>query len=79
MQNIQDKQFKEAAKAAYSKASQAVQQMKVDNGGTLANYRVTTNYWAFYPELRNILRWQKIAEKYELRGWNCHIKCIFFA
>lgn len=42
MQNIQDKQFKEAAKTAYSKASQAVQLMKDDNGGTLVNFNTTT-------------------------------------
>lgn len=41
MQNIQDRQFKEAAKAAYSKASQAVQQMKLDNGGNLNYYYLT--------------------------------------
>lgn len=38
MHNILDKQFKEAAKAAYSKASQAVQQMKSDEGGSLDAY-----------------------------------------
>lgn len=38
MQNIQDRQFKEAAKEAFSKASQAVQQMKQDEGGDLAYY-----------------------------------------
>lgn len=44
-QNIQDKQFKEAAKAAYSKASQAVQLMKQDEGGSLSSYY--GNGWAF--------------------------------
>lgn len=38
MQNIQDKQFKEAAKTAFSKASQAVQQMRLDNGSSLDGY-----------------------------------------
>lgn len=38
MQNIQDKQFKEAAKEAFSKASQAVQQMRNDVGGDLSYY-----------------------------------------
>ncbi len=33
--NIQDKQFKESAKVAFSKSSQAIQQMKIDNGGDL--------------------------------------------
>lgn len=42
MQNIQDKQFKEAAKEAFSKASWAVQQMKIDEGGSL-NYYYSTN------------------------------------
>lgn len=35
MQNVQDAQFKAAAKEAYSKVSQAIQQMKMDEGGTL--------------------------------------------
>lgn len=38
MRNIQDKQFKEAAKEAFSKTSQAVQQMKLDEGGDLSGY-----------------------------------------
>lgn len=38
MTQIQDRQFKEAAKAAYSKAAQAVQQMKQDEGGSLSGY-----------------------------------------
>jgi len=45
MQNIQDQQFKEAAKEAYSKASQAIQQMKNDNGGSLSTY--TNSYTNF--------------------------------
>lgn len=47
MNNIQDKQFKEAAKEAYSKASQAVNQMKQDNGGDISYYR--TPWTAFKP------------------------------
>lgn len=47
MNNIQDKQFKEAAKEAYSKASQALAQMKQDNGGDLTSYR--TPWSAFKP------------------------------
>lgn len=39
MNNIQEKQFREAAKEAYSKASQAVNQMRQDNGGDLTYYR----------------------------------------
>ena len=35
MNNIQDKQFKEAAKKAYSQASQAIKQMQQDNGGNI--------------------------------------------
>lgn len=35
---IQEIQFKEQAKEAYSKASQAVQHMKNDNGGSLSDY-----------------------------------------
>lgn len=41
MNEIQDRQFKEAAKEAYSKASQAIQQMKQDNGGSLSAYYIT--------------------------------------
>lgn len=41
MNNIQDKQFREAAKEAYSRASQAVNQMKQDNGGDISYYRNT--------------------------------------
>lgn len=42
MNTIQDRQFREAAKEAYSKAYQAVQQMNNDSGGSLpANYYTT--------------------------------------
>lgn len=47
MNKIQNYQFKQAAKVAYSKASQAVQQMRNDNGGTLASY---TTYKTFEPK-----------------------------
>lgn len=47
MNTVQERQFKEAAKEAYSKASQAVQQMKQDNGGDIQSYR--TPYTAFKP------------------------------
>lgn len=47
MNNAQDKQFKEAAKEAYSKASQVINQMKQDNGGDLSSYR--TNWISFKP------------------------------
>lgn len=43
MNQIQDKQFKEAAKTAFSKASQAVQQMKLDEGGSLTAYYGTSD------------------------------------
>lgn len=43
MTKIQNMQFKEAAKTAYSKASQAVQQMKIDQGGTLSYYYANVN------------------------------------
>lgn len=56
-QNIQDKQFKEAAKAAYSKASQAIQLMKIDNGGILTNY-YTTQY-SFKPAF---MQYFKVAQ-----------------
>lgn len=46
--NIQDKQFKEAAKKAYSVASQAIQQMKTDNGGSLDSYYGATK--TFKPD-----------------------------
>lgn len=43
MQSIQDRQFKEAAKEAFSKASQAVQMMKMDNGGSMSSYSSTAS------------------------------------
>lgn len=57
MQNIQDMQFKEAAKAAYSKASQAVNQMKNDNGGDLSYYYGNTN--KFKPDF---IQYFKVAK-----------------
>lgn len=57
MQNIQDRQFKEAAKAAYSKASQAVQQMKMDEGGNLAGYYGSTGM--FKPKF---MKYFKVAQ-----------------
>lgn len=57
MQNIQDRQFKEAAKAAYSKASQAVQLMKNDNGGNLSYYYGNAN--KFKPDF---IQYFKIAQ-----------------
>lgn len=42
MQNIQDKQFKEATKAAYSKAAQAIEQIKLDNGDSSLDSYITT-------------------------------------
>lgn len=43
MTQIQDRQFKEAAKEAYSKTSQVIQQMMQDQGGSLAYYNNTVN------------------------------------
>lgn len=57
MQNIQDRQFKEAAKEAFSKASQAVQMMKLDNGGDLSYYYIT--YAKFKPAF---MQYFKIAQ-----------------
>lgn len=65
MQNIQDRQFKEAAKSAYSKASQALQLMKNDAGGSLsAYYGDITNSNAFYSDFKSHF---KIAEEYTTR------------
>lgn len=47
-ENIQKMQFKEAAKEAFSKSSQVVQQMKMDEGGTLDYYFKTDN--SFKPD-----------------------------
>lgn len=63
-QNIQDKQFKEAAKAAYSKASQAIQLMKIDNGGDL-NYYHSTDFSFTTP----FTSYFKIAQ-------NCNTLCV---
>lgn len=57
VQNIQDKEFKTAAKAAFSKASQAVQQMKLDEGGSLAYYYTT--YRSFKP---NFMKYFKVVQ-----------------
>lgn len=38
MNNIHEMQYRIAAKEAYAKAAQAVQQMKKDNGGSIKNY-----------------------------------------
>lgn len=41
--NVQESIWKNAAKEAFSKSSQAVQQMRIDDGGTLNNYVATPN------------------------------------
>ncbi|MDD3437251.1 MAG: prepilin-type N-terminal cleavage/methylation domain-containing protein [Candidatus Gastranaerophilales bacterium] len=46
--NIQEQSWKTAARVAYSKASQAVEQMKMEEGGSLAYYYVTPS--SFKPE-----------------------------
>ena len=48
MNYTQDKEFKEAAKEAFSKSSQAIQQMKNDEGGTLSGYGIN-NAGLFKP------------------------------
>lgn len=58
MNQIQDRQLKEAAKAAYSKASQAVQQMKLDEGGSLNSY-FGANGTSFQPAF---IKYFKIAQ-----------------
>lgn len=47
MEKVQDWQFKEAAKTAYSKCSQVIQQMKQDEGGSLDYYE--NNAFTFKP------------------------------
>lgn len=47
VENIQESQFKAAAKEAFSKCAQAIQQMKMDEGGSLASY--IGNASAFKP------------------------------
>lgn len=54
MNNVQEKQFKEAAKKAFSVSAQAVQQMKADNGGTLTGY--IGNYKSFKPVFMQYLK-----------------------
>lgn len=54
MHNIQDRQLKEAAKAAYSKASQAVQQLKSDQGGDLSSF--TGNAYGLKTALMNYFK-----------------------
>lgn len=43
-ENIQNNQFKQAAKEAFSKSSQVVQQMRQEEGGSLSNYINDSNY-----------------------------------
>lgn len=62
MAQVQDKQFKEAAKEAYSKASQAIQQMKQDAGGSLGEYYGNTG--SFYPAMK---KYFKIAQDCNLQ------------
>lgn len=50
MQNIQDKQFKEAAKAAYSKVSQAINMMKADNDSDLKLYFANASSWTTFRQ-----------------------------
>lgn len=47
MSNIQDNEYKSAAKEAYSKISQAVKQIILDDGGVFNSYN--TNYYSFKP------------------------------
>lgn len=63
MQNIQDKQFKESAKVAYSKASQVVQQMKVNDGGWDEN--MACNIFAY-----KFSSYFKKLDGYDLTNWN---------
>lgn len=51
IEKVQDLQFKQAAKEAFAKASQAVQQMKQDEGGSLSYYVKTPN--SFKPVFIN--------------------------
>jgi len=46
--NIQEYQFKQATKSAFSRASQAIVQMRNDNGGDFSSYE--GNYRTFKPE-----------------------------
>lgn len=61
--NYQEYQFKQAAKEAYSKASQAVQQIKMDNGGTLANYYST--FRTFKPVFMKYFKYIKDCNWYD--------------
>lgn len=55
MNNIQEKQFKEAAKVAFSKSSQVVQQMKLDQGGTIdrSNYAFCPAFKTYFKVLKD--------------------------
>lgn len=57
LKNIQDAQFKNAAKEAFSKASQAIQLMKNDNGGSVSSYIGT--YQTFKPVFINYFKVNK--------------------
>lgn len=76
MSQVQDRQLKAAAKAAYSKTYQAVEMMKHDNSGSLTSYYNTVD--SFEPDFKNYL---KVAIDCGLNGCvdagaNCPFKTL---
>lgn len=63
MNQIQDRQFKEAAKEAFSKASQVVQQIKVDEGDWNENLACNDFAYKFSSHLKKL-------DGYDLTNWN---------
>lgn len=71
LNQTQEKELKEAAKEAFSKASQAVQLMKTNNGGTLAD--LTLSNYAFGPVFKNNF---KVADDCYNSGADNYQNCI---
>lgn len=82
MQDIQDNSFKQSAREAFSKSSQALQQMRLDNGGTVSQF--IGNAHTFKPEFIKYFKVIKdcgydscIHFTYDSEGNITHISDIF--
>lgn len=76
MSQVQDRQLKAAAKAAYSKTYQAVEMMKHDNSGSLTSYYNSVD--SFEPDFQSYL---KVAKDCGMNGCvdagaNCPYKTL---
>jgi prepilin-type N-terminal cleavage/methylation domain-containing protein len=68
---IQDMQFRTAAKEAYSKASQAIQQMQQDKGEDLNGiYHINTGAYEYMSFAPNFINYFKVIKYYGGWGWS---------